>query len=144
VVEVDTISLADVVLTSQERFGLKPDYIHLDIQGAELEALKGLGSEIAGFKVIYTEVAIKEVYSNQPLLNELDLYLANFSFKRVFTRMVPFEKWGDAVYLSTEARAKFGWRERLGIFQLNIRYKYQNFKWAIAMKRSSRDARRQQ
>jgi FkbM family methyltransferase len=135
VVKVHSIALKDVIERADKLLGTKPDYLHLDIQGSELEALKGLGSYLFGFKVIYTEVAIREVYSGQPLLPEIEAYLAKFGFKRVFTRMVPFEGWGDAVFLGSNELAQLNYIKRIRLTKLKILLTYQNLKWAIAMKR---------
>lgn len=49
----------------------KIDIIWMDLQGAELLALKGLDEFITDVKYIYTEVSHKPIYENQVLFNEL-------------------------------------------------------------------------
>ena len=53
----------------------KYDFINIDIQGAELYALKGFGSLLSDFKYIYTEVNIGHLYESCPLLDEMDEFL---------------------------------------------------------------------
>lgn len=74
------------------------NFINLDIQGAELLALKGLGQIMNNIKYIYTEINIEPLYSGCCLLGELDDYLKQFGFLRVDTAMTN-EKWGDAYYI---------------------------------------------
>jgi hypothetical protein len=74
------------------------DFINLDIQGAELLALKSFGELIKNFNYIYTEVNIASIYKNCALITEIDEYLNNYNFERVETTITQFE-WGDALYL---------------------------------------------
>jgi FkbM family methyltransferase len=74
------------------------NFLNLDIQGIELLALKSLGSYIDKFKYIYTEVNFNSVYKNCSLIEEIDIFLEKFYFKRVETYKTNFE-WGDALYI---------------------------------------------
>jgi len=74
------------------------NFLNLDIQGAELKALKGFGNDINLFDYIYTEVNIEEVYINSGLMYEIDECLNNFNFVRINTSMTKY-KWGDAFYI---------------------------------------------
>ena len=74
------------------------DFLNLDIQGAELEALKGLGSKISKFKWIYTEINKEEVYKGCATVGEMDKYLLNKGYKRVASRWILDAGWGDALY----------------------------------------------
>lgn len=75
-----------------------PDMVNLDIQGAELLALKSM-SWLNDVKYIYTEVNEKELYEGCALIGEIDEYLKGFGFKRVLTRMAGNAGWGDAFYM---------------------------------------------
>ena len=79
----------------------KYDFVNLDIQGAELLAMKGFGDVINSVKYIYTEVNTNTLYKDCALLNEIDEYLSNYGFKRVETSMTEFE-WGDALYIKED------------------------------------------
>jgi FkbM family methyltransferase len=74
------------------------DFINLDIQGAELLALKGFGDLLSKFKFIYTEVNTNTLYKNCALIDQIDEYVSTFGFSRVETSMTEFE-WGDALYI---------------------------------------------
>jgi hypothetical protein len=76
------------------------DFLTLDIQGAELEALKGMGRLISKVRWIFTEVNRREMYSGIPLVSDLDTFLSERGFSRVVTLWNP-AGWGDALYVRT-------------------------------------------
>lgn len=78
------------------------DFINLDIQGAELRALRGLGDRIRNVRWIYCEVNKKPLYVGAHLVSEIDAYLAQFGFRRVDTYMTA-HGWGDALYVRADA-----------------------------------------
>jgi len=74
------------------------NFINLDIQGAELKALKGMGEYLEHVDYIYTEVNQEYLYKNCALLHEIDEYLEKYGFRREILKMTEF-KWGDAFYV---------------------------------------------
>lgn len=76
------------------------DYLNIDLQGAELLALKGLGEKVRAFKYIQTEVNLVEMYDGCPLLEDLDAYLGLYGFKRVETSITA-ALWGEAFYVQS-------------------------------------------
>lgn len=72
------------------------DFINLDIQGAELLALKGM--DLTKVNYVYIEVNEKELYKGCALLPEIDAYLLRFNLLRVETKMTNWG-WGDAFYI---------------------------------------------
>jgi len=75
------------------------DFINLDLQGVELQALEGLGIFLNKTKWIYTEVNKEEVYENCTKVQDLDRYLKSFGFRRIITLWCPGLGWGDALYV---------------------------------------------
>ena len=82
------------------------DIIWMDLQGAELLALKGLGDKLTSLEYVYTEVSHKEMYTGQVMYKELNDYMIknNFSvlnnlslagwqedvvYKKIFNDVVP-------------------------------------------------------
>lgn len=75
------------------------NFMNLDIQGAELLALKGSDKILNHIDAIYTEVNLDEIYLNCVKIDELDKYLENFGFHRVLLETPDSDLWGDALYL---------------------------------------------
>jgi FkbM family methyltransferase len=77
------------------------DFINLDIQGAELAALRGLGGRLKDARWIYVEVNTEEVYEGIPHIHELDRFLSQAGFQRADLQMTS-QGWGDALYIRTD------------------------------------------
>lgn len=75
----------------------KYNFMALDIQGAELLALKGASEILNTVDYIYIEVNTKEIYESCALLPEIDEYLSHFGFTRDNILMTE-HGWGDAFY----------------------------------------------
>ena len=76
----------------------KFDFINLDVQGAELHVLKGMGQRIFEAKWIYTEINNKDVYDGCVQITEMDAFLDEKGFHRIATRWCFGKGWGDALY----------------------------------------------
>lgn len=74
------------------------NFINIDIQGYELEALKGAKVYLDGVDYIMSEVNREELYEGCANVTELDFYLARFGFIRVETNWAG-GNWGDAFYI---------------------------------------------
>lgn len=72
-------------------------FLNVDLQGAELLALKGMGSLLEKFTEAYVEVNEKHLYKGCPLIGEIDTYLMGFGFVRKEKKMTG-NGWGDAFY----------------------------------------------
>lgn len=72
--------------------------LNLDLQGAELDAIMGMGALIEEFEWIYTEVNKKEVYEGCALISDIDEYLKLFGFFRAETGAWVSDSWTDAFY----------------------------------------------
>jgi FkbM family methyltransferase len=75
----------------------QPDLVVLDLQGAELLALRGATRAIGGATAVYAEVSTAEIYEGCAQLAEIDDCLRNFM--RVETVMTP-HSWGEALYVA--------------------------------------------
>jgi FkbM family methyltransferase len=76
-------STVDLSTTTLEKFGKSEgikeiDFLHLDVQGGELNVLQGadsiLNNSVLG---LMTEVEFTEIYTGQPLFSDVDIYLRN-------------------------------------------------------------------
>lgn len=95
---VHTKKLSDILLNYKH---IPFNFINLDIQGAELKALKGMENYLDNIDYIYTEVNGSYIYKDCNLINEVDEYLSKFGFKRVETSWYNNDPstWGDAFYI---------------------------------------------
>ncbi len=75
------------------------DFLNIDVQGFELNVLKGMGEYLNQFKWAYLEVNKEELYKGCALVDEIDEYLMWFGFKRVETKWCGNTGWGDALYV---------------------------------------------
>lgn len=75
----------------------------LDIQGKELDVLKGADEYISYADAIYCEVNVQEVYKGCSILSDLDTYLEEKGFIRIKLELTS-EGWGDALYIRNEKR----------------------------------------
>ena len=78
----------------------KVNFMNIDVQGYELEVLKGASKNLMNIDYLLIEVNRKELYENCVLVNELDLFLRKFDLIRIKTEW--WNKngtWGDAFYI---------------------------------------------
>lgn len=75
------------------------DLLNIDLQGAELKALKGMGELLYQFNWAYLEVNKEELYVGCALIGEIDDYLAKYDLQRVETHWAGNTGWGDAFYV---------------------------------------------
>jgi FkbM family methyltransferase len=81
-----------------------PNFLNLDVQGAELRVLRGMGKLIDSLDYIYTEVNEAELYVNCAKLVELEKFLEVAGFKRLCLRRHGRSGWGDALFVRKELR----------------------------------------
>ena len=103
-VEVDITTLDNFMAShySNGFIGEVPKYnmINIDVQGYELEVFKGAVKTLENIDYIITEVNRDVVYHQCPFIDDLDLFLTKFGFKRVETDWAG-NTWGDAFYIKT-------------------------------------------
>lgn len=103
-VEVDITTLDNFMTSyySNDFIGEVPKYnmINIDVQGYELEVFKGAVKTLENIDYIITEVNRDVVYHQCPFIDDLDLFLSKFGFKRVETNWAG-NTWGDAFYIKT-------------------------------------------
>lgn len=75
-----------------------PDLINLDVQGAELEVLRGMESSLGSVRWIYSEVNVRELYAGCADFSLLDSWLAARGFVLVDWSVLK-EGWGDALWV---------------------------------------------
>ena len=94
------------------------DIIWMDLQGAELKALKGLSDRLDDVHFIFIEVEFFEIYSGQPLWKDIKKFLKKNSFIPVgFTDRS--EHFGNAVFVNAQ---KMSWVNKLYFRFRGLRY----------------------
>ena len=74
------------------------NFINMDVQGYELEVLKGGTKTLEHVDYVYCEVNRDEVYENNAMIEDLDEFLSSYNMKRVETDWAG-GIWGDALYI---------------------------------------------
>lgn len=75
------------------------NFMNMDVQGYELEVLRGGSNTLQYIDYLYCEVNRNEVYEGNAYIQELDDYLFSYSMKRVETSWWDDGDWGDALYI---------------------------------------------
>jgi FkbM family methyltransferase len=76
------------------------NFMNIDVQGYELEVLKGGKKTLEHIDYVYCEVNRGEMYENNAMIDEVDEYLGSYGFERVETHWPEtWYKWGDALYI---------------------------------------------
>lgn len=105
----------------------KVDLIWMDLQGAELLALKSLGHYMKNVKVIYTEVSHKPIYEGQVMFDELNNFIISNGF--ILRNNLSMGGWQeDALYekkYDFDIVIAIGPKD-LNIFKEQIRYNRRN------------------
>jgi FkbM family methyltransferase len=76
----------------------KVDIIWMDLQGAELLVLKGLGDYLNSVNYIHTKACFKPIYENQALFPEINNYLCNFFCFDLLNNINMEDFFSDAIY----------------------------------------------
>jgi FkbM family methyltransferase len=77
------------------------DFLSIDIQGAELLALKGAKETLDRTDALLLEINEVEMYKGCALVGEVDDYLSDYGIHRVETGRYRDHPWGDALYIRT-------------------------------------------
>lgn len=76
------------------------NFINLDVQGYELEVLKGASSTLDNIDIVLTEINKVKMYKGCALVNDIDDFLSGFAFKRIVTYwQQDGGTWGDGLYM---------------------------------------------
>jgi len=86
-------------LISEKKLNLSDyNFLNMDLQGAELMALEGLGKEISKIDFAYLEVNKDYLYEGCALIQDIDAFMQFNGFKRVELEWCGNFGWGDAFY----------------------------------------------
>ena len=94
-------STVEEIYTNEKIENNFANFLNIDIQGAELLALKGMGKILKEFDYLYLEVNKEHLYKDCALVDEIDEYVSDFRFKRIETVWYGNHNWGDAFYIKS-------------------------------------------
>ena len=96
-IKVNTITLSDFLIDNKINI---VDFIHMDVQGAELKVMIGAKDYIKKIKAIWLEVAEFELYKNQPLRKDIENFMSTNGFYLVKSKIEG--QFGDQFYLNSK------------------------------------------
>ena len=96
-IKVNTMRL-DTFLDSKSLSNI--DFIHMDVQGAELMVLSGAGKSMESIKSIWLEVANIHLYKAQPLVNDIYEFMKSHGF--VLVKNSIHGNCGDQFYINSK------------------------------------------
>ena len=102
IVEIISMQTKTIQTLYKENNIIPSDYntLVMDIQGAELLALKGMGEIINNIDIIYVEVNEKELYEGCCKLDTLNDFLINLGFNKKYLMLL--NGYGNAFYLKNK------------------------------------------
>lgn len=103
---VSVVRLDDWCIQEQVAHG-NVDCLYLDIQGAELLALRGAPAVLKHCRLVVVEVSFKPTYKDAPLWGDIDVYMRAEGFTcalKVAAAIAP-DVYGDAWYIRKEVTA---------------------------------------
>ena len=80
------------------------DFMHMDVQGAELMVLEGAGDFIKSIKAIWLEVSKIDLYKNQPLVQDIAAFMRRNNFTLLKDACGNIQ--GDQLYISVNFFSK--------------------------------------
>lgn len=81
------------------------DFVYMDVQGAEKMVLEGAGDYIRSIKAVWLEVESVELYKNQPLKDDIELFMRTNGFRKIKDTVNDIS--GDQLYLDSELFNKY-------------------------------------
>lgn len=129
---VDNIKVKTVTLEEILPKNIHLDFMNLDIQGAELQALKGIGPRLTRVRWIYSEINSEEVYKSCTTLPELEAFLQDRGFIRLCTKWDHCKTWGDALFGRKEDYTKLE-ITKMRFFQF-VKFSYGEFTTKVKRK----------
>jgi FkbM family methyltransferase len=91
----------DIEVSNYSKLSEKVAYLVLDVQGAELEVLRGAANSLERFDVIMSEVSTRELYKGAPVYSNLIDWLKVHGFTLIAEDLNNEVGWGDALFMKT-------------------------------------------
>lgn len=94
------------------------DFIHIDVQGAELMVLKAGESTLLKVKSIWLEVEKISLYEKQPLKDQVEIFLAKNGFSRIISTINDVS--GDQFWVNKVYLKQLNLNTRLFVFKIKV------------------------
>lgn len=78
----------------------KIDLCWMDLQGAEYEALEGMGDLISNIQAMFVEVELREIYKGQKLFEDIKEILKKKGFSMIKYNPSTSNWWGNSIFLN--------------------------------------------
>lgn len=101
-IEVETMTLKSFCSAKKIK---QIDFIHMDVQGAELMVLEGAEDFISSIKAIWLEVSKVDLYKDQPLVDDVKKFMEDNNFVLIKDSLIGIQ--GDQLYISKQFYSKF-------------------------------------
>ena len=100
-IDVEAITLKDFCV---DKNIICIDFIHMDVQGAELKVLEGAEDMVNHIKLIWLEVESVSLYKNQPLKADIEKFMQRHKFYKIKDTVDSIS--GDQLYINTKLISK--------------------------------------
>jgi FkbM family methyltransferase len=102
----DSVELAQIETLDSYNFNGKYNLLMADVQGYELEVLKGAVKTLEKIDYLYLEVNREELYSGCPMFEQIESFVRPYGFelKEIFWTD---RNWGDAFFVKTKIMHPF-------------------------------------
>lgn len=104
--EVSFIGTEEVQMEKLDDYNYDYNFLVIDVQGFELEVLRGASETLKNVDYIYCEVNQDEVYEHNAYIGEIDSFLEQYEFKRVETEWWSTQVWGNALYIKEKKKVE--------------------------------------
>jgi len=111
VIELTSLTLNDFIAIND----IAPSALVIDVQGAEMEVLKGASKALESASIIEIEISTRKVYSGGAEFVQVDKYIKSFGFVRI--THVPWH--GDVIYINPQ---RLPLSSNLGLLLVSMQY----------------------
>lgn len=111
VIELTSLTLNDFIAIND----IAPSALVIDVQGAEMEVLKGASKALESASIIEIEISTRKVYSGGAEFVQVDKYIKSFGFIRI--THVPWH--GDVIYINPQ---RLPLRRNFGLLLVSLQY----------------------
>lgn len=115
VINVESTTLYDVCC---EKSISHIDFVHMDVQGAELQVLYGAKDLIKKIKVVWLEVESIALYKNQPLKQDIESFMHQHGFTKLKDTVGNVS--GDQLYINTNYLSKKSISQKLFLKKISF------------------------